>query len=149
MDTYSLEWWASGWRGWFDQTIIINWSRERNGVGYQNDVDKWSRVHRVTSMVYVFHWSVREDWIRVIWFGQFCSFVECTVIWNQFSIVCVEWFSITILLYRPIENVESVSIDIDGLERTASIFEFPGDVRCCVTMAIEFMWCCIIWNDVL
>ena len=34
-----------------------------------------------------------------------CSCVECTVIWNQFSIVCADWLSITILLYRPIENV--------------------------------------------
>ena len=33
-------------------------------------------------------------------------------------------------------NVESVSIDIDGLERTASFLEFPGEVRCCVIMAI-------------
>ena len=76
-----------------------------------------------------------------------CSFVECTVIWTQFSIVCADWLSITILLYRPIENVESVSIEIDGLERTASFLEFPGEVRCCVTMVLEFMWYSIVWND--
>ena len=32
--------------------------------------------------------------------------------------------------------MESVSIDIDGLERTASFLVFPEEVRCCVTMAI-------------
>ena len=62
--------------------------------------------------------------------------MDCTGICTQFSVVCADWLSVTILLYRPIENIESVSIEIDGLERTASFLEFPGEVRCCVTMAI-------------